>query len=220
MDTLIKSIGTVVSRQSDGFLVHSAGEEEVTVSETSEGLICECFISRVTEDGICEHIQAVQQHTFGNISKPPEQMSQARADQYLALLGKLDSVIQQNQDSASIQKDAINDWLEHENEMLENRKHHYIQALDNWLISEDLKSKRLVYGNINRRQQQPLIEILDEQAILQDDRFIRRIPEKLAINKSAIRKHVISTGEELPGITVQLRDPKFNYRIAQPRKDM
>jgi len=66
---------------------------------------------------------------------------------------------------------------------------------------------------VSLRKQQPEIEILDEEAVLRDERFVRAIPEKFAINKAALRQYVVATGEEIPGISVHLRDAKFSYKI-------
>ena len=85
------------------------------------------------------------------------------------------------------------------------------------MLTNQLTSKRLVHGSVSLRKQQPEIEILDEEAVLRDERFVRAIPEKFAINKAALRQYVVATGEEIPGISVHLRDAKFSYKInARP----
>ena len=213
MNTIDYTAGTGVLSSPDGFLVQVTGEQQVEVLMTSEGLKCDCFIARVSDDGKCQHIKAIENESphgtgFSNI----QSLSQADADYYLSKLSKLDQSIELNQVSASSQIQNINHWLEQENSKLERQKSYYLLALEAWMLSNELTSKRLVHGSVSLRKQQPEIEIIDEQVVLEDERFVRVVPEKLAINKAALRQYVITTGDEVPGICVHLRDAKFSYK--------
>ncbi len=214
MNTPDVSIVTHVLRSSDGYLVQCGRENEVEVLGTSEGLKCDCFIASVSPDGRCQHVEAIENEITNGTGFPnTESISQADADYYLGKLAKLDHSIEGNQESASSQIQNINLWLEQENTKLERQKSYYILALESWMLVNELISKRLVHGAVSLRKQQPEIEIIDEDAVLKDERFVRVIPEKLALDKASLRKHIVSTGEEVPGISVHLRDAKFSYKI-------
>jgi hypothetical protein len=213
MNTPEISIVTRVLRSSDGYLVQCGRENEVEVLGTSEGLKCDCFIASVSPDGRCQHIEAIENEiTTGAGFSNTESLSQADADYYLGKLAKLDHSIEGNQESANAQVWNINQWLEQENAKLKRQKSYYTLALESWMLVNELTSKRLVHGAVSLRKQQPEIEIIDEDAVLKDERFVRVVPEKLAINKAALRQHVVNTGEEIPGISVHLRDVKFSYK--------
>ena len=214
MNTPEISIVTSVLRSSDGYMVQCGRETEVEVLGASEGLKCDCFIASVSPEGRCQHIDAIEDViTTGNGFSNKESLSQADADYYLGKLAKLDHAIVLNQESANAQVRNINQWLEQENSKLDRQKSYYAVALESWMLVNELTSKRLVHGAVNLRKQQPEIEIIDEEAVLKDERFVRVIPEKLALDKASLRKHIVSTGEEVPGISVHLRDAKFSYKI-------
>lgn len=78
---------------------------------------------------------------------------------------------------------------------------------------KQLSTKQLVNGTLKVRAQQPEIKINDEVAVLQDERFFRMVPEKRVVDKAALRKYVVSTGEEIEGTEVILRPPKFSYKL-------
>jgi phage host-nuclease inhibitor protein Gam len=200
-------IGTPV-----GFLVGSGIDSEyVEVQKYGSGYTCECFSAQIDGEGRCEHIEAVELKYRGQVEQFSSNIDQARADFYLGQIGSIDSSIEQNRDSAKIQINQIQDWLESVVEKDEKKKSYYEISLDNWMRSLGFKTKSLAHGVIKLRQQQPEIIIKDESLLLKDKRFVRTIPEKEVIDKSALRKHVINTGEEVAGIRVNQRDAKFTY---------
>ena len=143
-------------------------------------------------------------------------LSQADSDYYLFKLGELDNTMAANSESAITQIDRIKLWLEMENAKIQRRKDYYILALDNWMHLMELSTKVLAAGTLKVRVQQPEIVVNDEDAVLKDGRFTRTIPEKQAIDKAALRKHVLGTGEEIDGISVILNKPhKFSYKLNQ-----
>lgn len=199
-----------------GFLVcddSNGGTEEVSLSDSK--LQCECFIAQIS-GGECEHVRAVQDY-LSTISGPVEYptMSQAQADGYLARIAELDKSQSMNEGSAQQQIDRIKLWLELESARLDKQRSYYLFALETWMQVQEYSTKQLVNGTLKVRAQQPEIKIKDEDSILRDERFVRIIPEKRTIDKSALRKHLVSTGEEVEGSEVILRSPKFSYKLAQ-----
>ena len=208
----ITSLGIIESEA--GFLVGGDyGGNAVEVIRLESGLQCQCFIAQVSHDD-CEHIRAVRDYLASiPMSEDRPTLSQADADYYLSKLGELDNTMAANSESANTQIDRIKLWLEIENVKIQRKKDYYILALDNWMHLMDLSTKVLVAGTLKVRTQQPEIIVNDEAAVLTDSRFTRTIPEKQAIDKAALRKHVLDTGEELEGIQVVLKQHKFSYKL-------
>ena len=208
----ITSLGIIESEA--GFLVGGDyGGNAVEVIRLESGLQCQCFIAQVSHDD-CEHIRAVRDYLASiPMSEDRPTLSQADADYYLSKLGELDNTITGNIESANTQIERIKLWLEIENVKIQRKKDYYILALDNWMHLMDLSTKVLVAGTLKVRTQQPEIIVNDEAAVLTDGRFTRTIPEKQAIDKAALRKHVLDTGEELEGIQVILKQHKFTYKL-------
>ena len=201
----------------NGFLVSGGyGDNAVEVLRIESGLQCGCFIAQVSHDD-CEHIRAVRDYLASiPMSEDRPMFSQADADYYLSRLGELDNTITGNIESANTQIDRIKLWLEMENAKTQRKKDYYILALDNWMHLMELSTKVLSAGTLKVRAQPPEILINDEDAVLKDGRFTRTIPEKQAVDKAALRKHVLGTGEEIDGISVILNKPhKFSYKLNQ-----
>ena len=208
----ITSLGIIESEA--GFLVGGDyGGNAVEVIRLESGLQCQCFIAQVSHDD-CEHIRAVRDYLASiPMSEDRPTLSQADADYYLSKLGELDNTMAANSESANTQIDRIKLWLEMENAKIQRKKDYYILALDNWMHLMELPTKVLSAGTLKVRAQPPELLIKDEDAVLKDGRFTRTIPEKQAIDKAALRKHVLDTGEELEGIQVILKQHKFTYKL-------
>ena len=183
------------------------------VIQTDEGLKCSCFIAQVSPDGACAHIQAVREYVSG--SSLEVKFTQADADYYLGRVARLDAEIQKDRDSATVQIKRIEEWLQRQTEKLERRKSFYLLALQNWLYTEGLNSKRLVNGTIQFRKQPLQIEILDEELLRVDGRFQRTVPERIEIDRKALRQYVQQTGEEPEGVRVTVPGPKFSYKLEE-----
>ena len=211
--TMTQTVSTSEIIESEsGFLIggDSAGNA-VEVLRSESGLQCQCFIAQVSHDD-CEHIRAVKDYLASiPMSEDRPMLSQADTDYYLSKLGALDNTITGNIESANTQIERIKLWLEMENVKIQRKKDYYILALDNWMHLMDLSTKVLVAGTLKVRAQQPEIIVNDEDAVLNDGRFTRTIPEKQAVDKAALRKHVLNTGEEVDGIEVLLKQHKFTY---------
>jgi len=209
MDTTLDII-----ESKSGFLVGGEyGGNAVEVVLTDTGLQCQCFIAQATQDD-CEHIRVVRDHIANTpMSLERPMLSQADADQYLSKLGELDLAETANAASATEQTGRISLWLEMESEKITRKKAYYIQALDNFMAMNRYKTKRLVAGKLTVRSQQAEIRINDEAKVLMDDRFVRIVPEKRAVDKTALRKYCTDTGDEIPGIEIIIRPNKFGYKV-------
>jgi hypothetical protein len=209
----IRGVTPVLSTPT-GFLVSPYQKDEQEVTEHAGELKCNCSEAMLSGGSKCQHTLAIQQYLTCITGTDSESMiDQATADYYLSRIASLDEAMALNDESARSQRAMIDLWLEKQTESLEQRRSFYSQALESWMLTNQLTSKRLVNGSVSLRKQQPEIEILDEEAVLRDERFVRAIPERLAINKTALRQYVVATGEEIPGISVHLRDTKFSYKI-------
>ena len=205
--------GLQVLSNSDGYLVVEDVTGEATeVSNIAGTLTCGCFIATVSN--YCEHIRTVVEHqTQANSPSTQPVMSQADADRFLSRIAKLDYIQSQNEESAEEQIERIRLWLEMESLKLDRQRAFYLMALENYMQVEGFSTKRLVNGTLKMRAQQPEIKINDEAVVLHDERFIRVVPEKRVVDKMALRKYVVSTGEEVEGTEVILHCPKFSYKL-------
>ena len=205
----------LILESDEGFLVGgSFGGDTVEVKRSEAGLTCQCFIAKVSPDGECEHVRAVLEylaHVPGGDDRPS--LSQADADYYLSKLAELDAIQAVNVESANTQIERIKLWLEMENAKIQRKKDYYILALDNWMHMNEFSTKQLVAGTLKVRSQQPEIRIDDEAKVMMDERFVRVIPENRAVDKAALRKYCMDTGDEIPGIEIILKPHKFSYKL-------
>ena len=207
----------LILESDEGFLVGgSFGGDTVEVKRSEAGLTCQCFIAKVSPEGECEHTRAVLEylaHVPGEDDRPS--LSQADADYYLSKLAELDAIQAVNVESANTQIERIKLWLEMENAKIQRKKDYYILALDNWMHMNEFSTKQLVAGTLKVRSQQPEIRIDDEAKVMMDERFVRVIPENRAVDKAALRKYCMDTGEEIPGIEIIVKPHKFSYKLNQ-----
>jgi hypothetical protein len=198
----------------NGFLVGGDyGGTAVEVLQSESGLQCQCFIAQVSHDD-CEHIRAVREYLASiPMSEDRPVLSQADADYYLSKVAALDSTTAANTESANTQMDRIKLWVEVENAKIQRKKDYYILALDNWMHMNEFSTKQLVAGTLKVRNQQPEIRIDDEAKVMMDERFVRIIPENRAVDKAALRKYCMDSGEEIPGIEIILKPHKFSYKL-------
>jgi phage host-nuclease inhibitor protein Gam len=198
-----------------GFLVGGDFASEPTeVLRSESGLHCQCLIAQATQDD-CEHIRAVRDYVANSpMSLERPTLSQACADHYVTKLGELDIDEAANEASANEQTGRISLWFEMESEKIARKKAYYIQALDNFMTAKGYSTKHLVNGTLRVRSQQPEIKINNTETVLEDARFVRIIPEKRTIDKAALRKHCIQTGEEVPGTEIILKPHKFSYKLS------
>ena len=134
------------------------------------------------------------------------------ADFYLGKVADLDSQIEEIQESAEVQTHRIREWKESRVYAIEKKKEFYIQILRGFIHSTGRKTMNLVNGTLSLRKQQDEIVIEDQDAVLKDGRFTR---EKItvSVDKTAIRKHLVATGEIPDGVAVRQQDVKFGYKV-------
>ena len=217
MDSLQSAVNKMLPNviQSDtGYLVDgNYGGNAVDVAVTDTGLECQCFVAQVS-DGECEHVRIVRDYLASNpIADDTPVITQADADYYLSKVADLDEMHTANTESANNQIDRIKLWLEVETDKIQRKKDYYLLALDNYMHLNDFSTKHLVNGTLKVRAQQPEIKITDEGEVLTDERFVRIVPEKRAIDKAALRKYCTQTGEEVPGTEVILKPHRFSYKL-------
>ncbi len=202
-----------VIRKDDKFLVDEGfGTEMVEVTKIQDDLHCDCFISQVAPESDCEHIRAVEQYLHQDQQKML--LTQAEADIYLSRIAKIDSELESDCESAADQIEKIQLWLEGRKLKLEKNRGYYTFQLHAWMEANEHRSKQLVHGTLRLRNQPLQIEVTDEIEVMKDSRFKRIIPEKLAVDKMALRKHIIDTGEIMPGVDVNVIPPKFSYQLT------
>lgn len=143
-------------------------------------------------------------------------MTQATADILLGQVAEIEAEIQENNSSAETQIHRIQMWNEAMTERLLKKSAFYEKQLEDWMRMNGHKTKKLVHGTLKLRKQQPIIEVHDEQKVLSDSRFVRIIPEKVTVDKNALRKHVKSTGELVEGVSVSIPEDKFTFDIYEP----
>ncbi len=205
---------TVLAMEDSFLIVDSVDQSTQEVQRREDGFNCDCFMAQVSQDSECRHVRAVREHL--SQSALDVRLSQADADYYLSRVAEIDGVLQKNADSADMQRMRIDQWESSERTKLERRKQFYLLQLDNFMHIEGLSTKRLVHGTIKIRSQQPTIEVLDEELVLQRMEFQRIIPERIAVDKKALRKHILETGEEVPGTLVVSNLPhKFSYKLEE-----
>ena len=212
-ETTVSGIVPTVLSYGDSYLVVDEFTGEGSeVSPDEDRFHCGCFIAQVSTD--CEHIRAVREYLSPTIvSTARPMMSQADADVYLSRIARLDDTQALNEVSAKDQIERIRLWLEMESRKLDKQKAYYVSALETWMHLKELSTKQLVNGVLKVRVQQPEIKINDEDVVIKDERFCRVVPEKRVVDKVALRKYVVSTGEEIEGTEVKLRPPKFSYKL-------
>lgn len=205
---------SVLTMDNSFLVIDSVDQSSQEVLQVENSFSCDCFVAQVSQDSECQHVRAVREHL--SHSALDIRLSQADADYYLSRVAAIDGVLQNNSDSAEIQRKRIDDWECSERTRLERRKRFYLLQLDNFMHIEGLSTKRLVHGTIKVRSQPPKIEVLDENLVLQRSEFQRVTPERIAIDKKALRKHILETGEEVPGTLVVTNLPhKFSYKLEE-----
>jgi hypothetical protein len=134
------------------------------------------------------------------------------ADFYLGKVADLDSQIEEIQESADVQTLRIREWKESRVYAIEKKKEFYIQILRGFIHSTRRKTMNLVNGTLSLRKQQDEIVIEDPDAVLKDGRFTRE-KVTVSVDKTAIRKHLVATGEIPDGVAVMQQDVKFGYKV-------
>jgi len=141
-----------------------------------------------------------------------EAKSMADADYLLGKVAELDSQIDEINESYQTQLERIGLWQESRTTSIEKQKDFYLPFLKAYMERSGKKTEKLVNGTLTLRKQQPLIEIIDEQLLLNSGEFVRT-KTTTSIDKAGIRSHIKSTGEVPSGIDFQEQPDKFSYKL-------
>ena len=141
-----------------------------------------------------------------------EANTMADADYLLGKVADLDQQISDINGSAQKQLERIGLWQESSTVSIEKQKDYYLPFLKAYMERLGKKTEKLVNGTLSLRKQQPLIEIIDEQLLLNSGEFVRT-KTTTSIDKAGIRSHIKSTGEVPSGIDFQEQPDKFSYKL-------
>jgi len=108
--------------------------------------------------------------------------------------------------------DHLNSWKEQRTGILQRQYDFYSRSLENWLAANNQKTVNLPHGVLQFRKQLVRVEVLDEQAVIDADEFVR---VKKSADKSAIKKHYIRTGEVINGVEIVEPEPKFSLKLKR-----
>ena len=169
-------------------------------------LSCKCLEAITNLQEPCKHIRAVQKFQ----QETDNQLDQAKIDQILFIVRKLEHQMADNEASAQTQLDQIAMWSEIANGKLDSQRRYLLTMCRQWLEQTGERSASLVNGVIKLRKRQAKLEILDADKVLEDSRFQREIPAKVEIDKKAIRDHVKTTGEIPEGVDLVPQADQFS----------
>jgi len=137
----------------------------------------------------------------------------AQADFILAKIAEIDMQIADVKESAQTQLERIGLWQESRTASIEKQKDYYLPFLKAYMERLGKKTEKLVNGTLSLRKQQPLIEIIDEQLLLNSGEFVR-IKTTSSIDKTGIRTYIKETGEIPEGVEYLEQENKFGYKIG------
>ena len=142
-----------------------------------------------------------------------EANTMADADYLLGKVADLDQQISDINGSAQTQLERIGLWQESRTASIKKQKDYYLPFLKAYMERLGKKTEKLVNGTLSLRKQQPLIEIIDEQLLLNSGEFVR-IKTTSSIDKAGIRTYIKETGEIPEGVDYLELEDKFGYKIG------
>ena len=141
-----------------------------------------------------------------------EANTMADADYLLGKVADLDQQISDINGSAQKQLERIGLWQESRTASIKKQKDYYLPFLKAYMERLGKKTEKLVNGTLSLRKQQPLIEIIDEQLLLNSGEFVR-IKTTSSIDKAGIRTYIKETGDVPSGVDFKEQPDKFSYKI-------
>jgi len=177
-------------------------------------LNCKCLEAITNLQEPCSHITAVMEFQ----QEADNTLDQAKIDQLLWVVRKLEHQMAENETGAQIQLDQIAMWLDTANGKLDSQRRYLLTMCRQWLEQTGQRSASLVNGLIKLRKRQAKLEIMDADKVISDSRFQREIPAKIEIDKKAIRDHIKSTGEIPAGVDLVPQADQFSatcYKIER-----
>ncbi len=197
------------------WLVNLHPDQDFEVSLKDGFYLCNCLQDDQPPWDECDHIQAVQQFELQQMEEEMAEMGfKAFADSLLWQIAQLESEITQNDHSADHQIKRIELWRKSENQALQKRIESKAILLRNYMQHTGKRTDNLVNGTVRLRKQQPKITVTDAFDIEQDS-FVRIIPEQRKPDLRAIRKHLTKTGEIVHGTEVEFQPDKLSWETTQ-----
>ena len=147
-----------------------------------------------------------------------EQMDKLKADQMLAAIEKLDEQMNEVIELADEEIKLIEEYRKQELEKLDKKRSWLTFNLEGYIRSTGEKTINLPHGQIKLRQGRQKVQVIDMTKFLKvGDKLnlLRRIPESLEPDLSAIHQHIKRTGEIPVGVDVIPGETKFSYSLTR-----
>lgn len=146
------------------------------------------------------------------------------ADWCLEKIAEAENEIEKNNAYAEMQMQKIKDWNEDVNKEHKNTIDFMSSHLQRYLMEENVKSIKLINGNIGFRKQQDKWKIEDDAGLVQfleDTELHDLVRVKKTPALSEMKKHLSvvgnqvvyeMTGEVIEGITIEEQPDKFTFK--------
>ncbi|MBC8485926.1 MAG: host-nuclease inhibitor Gam family protein [Bacteroidetes bacterium] len=108
--------------------------------------------------------------------------------------------------------ERIRRWEETHTAVIERQKEYFLRLLHGYLVSTCKKTEKLVNGTLYIRKQQDEILVEDKDAVIRDGHFVHE-KTTVSVDKIALKKHILKTGEIPEGVSINPRNPKFSYKL-------
>ncbi|MBU1064434.1 host-nuclease inhibitor Gam family protein [bacterium] len=105
----------------------------------------------------------------------------------------------------------LDSWKQRRTGILQRQYDFFSRSLESWLMASNQKTANLPHGILQFRRQPVRVEVLDEETIIRLGEFIRT---KLTVDKAAIKKHYVQTGEIPDGVEIVEQEPKFSIKLT------
>jgi len=149
-------------------------------------------------------------------------MDKLKADQMLAAIEKLDEQMNEVIELADEEIKLIEEYRKQELEKLDKKRSWLTFNLEGYIRSTGEKTITLPHGQIKLRQGRQKVQVIDMDKFLKvGDKLnlLRKIPESLEPDISAIHQHIKRTGEIPRGVEVFQGETKFSYSLTRGDKN-
>lgn len=231
----------VASQTGSGYhLVTSSGPEGLSDLSCS----CEDWAKRNCQElgllAACKHSAAVAMEE-GFIEGPPpppvapivgdddeddfavefeEVTDRLQADGTLWQLSRLEDELREVEDLATREIEQIQRWRVGESRRLKGRMELFSSSLEAYLKREQRKSLRLPHGEIKLRKAPDKLIVDEDIFDLNQEDFVRIVPEQRKPDIAKMKKHLKATGELLPGVDLEIGEVKFSATCKTADKEV
>ena len=132
------------------------------------------------------------------------------ADNYLMKMIRLQTEINQIEELYKKELEQLESWRKDRLNKLDEKFNFYKGSLEAWLSNNNEKKADLPHGKVCFRKQKHKVKILDEDAIIENEEFVRikKKPDKRAILRAFKNQGLIPDGTDI------IRpDPKFYVKL-------